>query len=308
MRWEKKGLIFCPDGSLEWQHQFAMLPTPILIDSDRLRIFLGFCDKNMIGRIGYIDVYPSNPSKIICISQNPVLDVGNQFSFDDHGVVPTSIFRRDNVIYLYYVGFQLRSDIPYTMFCGLATSIDNGNSFTRLGNEPILPPSLAEPYARCGVHVMPESDCYRMWYIGSIGNGWVEGDDGKLLPRYSMKYTSSELFDSWSDSASVSALDFENADEHGFGRPYVWRCSKKYKMLYSIRTFSRGYQIGYAESVDGLKWIRMDHRSGLIPGEYEWESDSVSYPHLFSYKEKTYVFYNGNGCGKSGVGYAELVR
>ena len=30
------------------------------------------------------------------------------------------------------------------------------------------------------------------------------------------------------------------------------------------------------------------------------------YPVKLKYKDKTYLFYNGNGMGKTGVGYAEL--
>ncbi|MBT8565429.1 hypothetical protein G6709_03890 [Polynucleobacter paneuropaeus] len=308
MLWDKKGLIFSPNGTLGWQNQFAMLPTPLLVDNDRLRIFLGFCDENMVGRIGYVDVQPDNPSNVISVSPRPVLDIGEPSSFDDHGVVPTSIFRQNNKIYLFYVGFQLRLDVPYTMFCGLATSIDNGNSFIRTGVGPLLQPTKDEPYARCGVHVLSERNRYHMWYVGSIGKGWVNGEEGKILPNYSMKYMSSGALDFWGCGSPSAALNFESADEYGFGRPFVWRSDGRYKMLYSIRTFSRGYQIGYAESIDGIGWERKDSESGLMPGGNGWESDSVSYPHLFTYGEKTFVFYNGNGCGRTGVGYAELVK
>src|SRR4051812_18176570 len=138
MQWAKKGLIYAADGSAHWKHQFAMLPTPLLIDEKRLRIYLGLCDAQMIGRVGYVDVDPNDPSRVLAVSDQPVLDIGQPGAFDDHGVVPVSIFREGGKIYLYYVGFQLREDVPYTMFCGLAVSTDGGRQFTRLGSEPIL--------------------------------------------------------------------------------------------------------------------------------------------------------------------------
>ena len=47
MKWEKKGLIYCPDGTIDWMKQFAMLPTPLLINESTLRLFVGFCDINV---------------------------------------------------------------------------------------------------------------------------------------------------------------------------------------------------------------------------------------------------------------------
>ncbi len=37
MKWEKKGLIYCPSSKCGWKQQFAMLPTPLLIEDDCLR-------------------------------------------------------------------------------------------------------------------------------------------------------------------------------------------------------------------------------------------------------------------------------
>ena len=79
-------------------------------------------------------------------------------------------------------------------------------------------------------------------------------------------------------------------------------------MLYSIRTYSRGYYIGYAESCDGIHWIRKDEEAGIELSESGWDGQNLSYPYVYVYKDKTYLFYNGNGCGKTGFGYAELVK
>lgn len=66
-----------------------------------------------------MDVNPSNPSEIIDISEEPVLDIGRKRCFDDNGVVPISILREKGKIYLCYVGFQLGIQVPYYMFGGL---------------------------------------------------------------------------------------------------------------------------------------------------------------------------------------------
>ncbi|ODM13344.1 hypothetical protein BLA28_03275 [Eisenbergiella tayi] len=302
MKWNKKGLIYCPDGSDGWKNQFAMLPTPILL-KDKLRIYLGFCDKDNVGRIGYIDVNPADPLDIYEISNDPVLDVGIKGGFDDNGVVPVSIIKNGNEIYLYYIGFQLGVKVPYYMFCGLAISED-GEKFTRFSQCPILERRNDEIFARCGVNVINDNGMYKMYYVGSFGDGWTLSD-GKLKPLYTMKYL--ESFDGihW-DTEPINCMNFVSMDEHGFGRPYVWKSNDIYKMLYSIRTYSRGYYIGYAESIDGKKWLRKDEEAGIGVSENGWDNTNISYPYLFNYKDNVYLFYNGNGCGKSGVGYAVL--
>lgn len=302
MKFEKRGLIYCPNKENIWRQQFAMLPTPLLI-GNVLRIYLGICDANNVGRIGYVDVNPENPSEVIKVSEKPVLDIGLAGCFDDNGVVPVSILKTDNKIFLYYIGFQLGIKVPYYMFCGLAISEDNGESFYRYSKSPILDRINDEVYARCGVNVIKE-DKYKMWYIGSYKEGWTLSGGGRK-PLYIMKYVESNDGINWKQPI-IQCMEYKNNDEHGFGRPYVWRDEKNYKMLYSIRTYSRGYYIGYAESEDGIKWNRKDEDAGIELSLSGWDSINLSYPYLYKYKNNTYLFYNGNGCGKSGVGYALL--
>lgn len=251
-----------------------------------------------------MDVNPSNPSEIIGISEEPVLDIGRKGCFDDNGAVPISILRENGKIYLYYVGFQLGIRVPYYMFGGLAISTDNGSTFKRVSESPILDRIGDEVYARCGINVIKDQDKYKMWYIGSNKQGWVESG-GKIRPLYIMKYAESKDGIHWGDNP-VQCMDYKNADEHGFGRPYVWKEKENYKMMYSIRTYSRGYYIGYAESKDGVHWVRKDELAGIGLSEQGWDSANLSYPYIFNYQDKTYLFYNGNGCGKTGFGYAEL--
>lgn len=307
MKWEKRGLIYCPNGQNGWDNQFAMLPTPLLISQNRLRIFLGFCDKKNIGRIGYVDVNPQNPSEIIEVSEKPILDKGTKGCFDDNGAVPISLVKNNNEIYLYYIGFQLGIKVPYYMFCGLAISNDGGYTFKRYSKVPILDRTAEDLYARCGSFVMKDNNTWRMWYIGSLGEGWTE-KNGKQLPLYTMKYLESKNGINWENKSDVFCLEFKNSDEHGFGRPFVFKENNIFKMYYSIRTYSRGYYIGYAESKNGINWTRLDDKSGIDVSERGWDSENISYPWLYKYNNKTYMFYNGNGCGKTGFGYAEMIE
>ncbi len=92
MKWEKKGLIYKPPFDGSWKDNSALQPT-VLVLSDRIRIFLCFRDTRGIGRIGYVDVDVNDPSKILKISENPILDIGQDGMFDDNGVAPTAIIK-----------------------------------------------------------------------------------------------------------------------------------------------------------------------------------------------------------------------
>jgi hypothetical protein len=64
------------------------------------------------------------------------------------------------------------------------------------------------------------------------------------------------------------------------------------------------YRIGYAESHDGQNWNRMDNRVGIDISESGWDSEMISYPFIFDYKDNYIMLYNGNGYGRTGFGWA----
>ena len=79
-------------------------------------------------------------------------------------------------------------------------------------------------------------------------------------------------------------------------------------MWFSYRggEISETYRIGYAESVDGKLWQRMDELVSLDVSPDGWDSDMVCYPFIFDYMDDRYMLYNGNDYGKSGFGIAKL--
>jgi hypothetical protein len=194
------------------------------------------------------------------------------------------------------------------MFCGLAISSDNGDTFIKYSESPILDRKNNEVFARCGVNVVYHENIYKMWYIGSHEAGWTIGKE-KLKPLYTAMYTTSDDGINWNNK-SIICLNYLNDDEHGFGRPYVWydKNRKIYRMLNAVRTYSRGYYIGYAVSDDGINWIRKDKEAGIELSNDGWDNQNLSYPFVFHTDKSVYLFYNGNGCGKTGFGYAELIE
>jgi hypothetical protein len=75
-------------------------------------------------------------------------------------------------------------------------------------------------------------------------------------------------------------------------------------MWYSYRGSS--YRIGYAESDDGVAWVRKDEEAGIDVSPDGWDSEMIEYPCVFDHAGSRYMLYNGNGYGATGIGLAEL--
>jgi hypothetical protein len=78
-------------------------------------------------------------------------------------------------------------------------------------------------------------------------------------------------------------------------------------MFFSIRKKSlAAYRLGYAESNDGINWVRMDKKLNLDVSEQGFDSEAIMYAAPIEINNKLYVFYNGNDFGRDGVALAVL--
>lgn len=299
MRWEKLGVVFAPSGELPWARSHAYVPTPWRIPDGPLRVYFAGWDAESVGRVGFVDLDPEDPRRVLRVAREPALDVGEPGTFDEWGVTPISIVSVGNRLRLYYLGWQRTRGGRYTMLTGVAESAD-GERFERLQKVPVLERGPVELFARSAACVMPEGEGYRAWYVA--GSRWIEVD-GKERPTYGLRTLASEDGVRWGPEGEV-CFDPEGDDEFGFGRPWVWKEGGGYRMIYSVRTRSRGYRLGYAESADGRRWIRQDDRMGLEPSADGWDSEMVAFAARVVLPSETYLLYNGNGFGRTGFGLA----
>jgi len=302
MKWNKKGRIYAPEGSKWWARKYAFPPTPYFLNDKVIRMYVACCDENTVGRIGFVDLLADHPSEIVRESEEPVLDIGAPGAFDENGILPTSIVEVDDKLYLYYVGYQLGMKLRYYQFEGLAISTDGGCSFTRAQRVPVIDRSDQELLNRTSAFVRRSDDVFQMWYVG--GSEWTSVK-GKPLPVYNIRYLESQDGISWPPAGRV-CIDYASDDEHAFGRPFIFEDGDRHRMFYSIRTRSKDYRIGYAESVDGHNWMRRDDEIGIDVSDSGWDSQMLAYACVVRHQEKVYMFYNGNNCGETGFGYAEL--
>lgn len=304
MTWKKMGLIFKPEGQFHWMESHAQVPTIYLME-DRFRVF--FACRNDKGKslTACIDLDLDNPAKILQLYERPVLSFGIPGAFDDDGVMPGYIVKHNQQLWMYYSGWNQRVNVPYHNCMGLAVSDDNGLSFRRMYDGPIMDRIPTEPYIAVTPSVIKNTDQWQMWYVSGVK--WVLVDQ-KYEPVYVIKYAHSIDGVHWQrPNITCVSQKFEN---EAFSHPNVIFMNEQYHMWYCYRDshdFRDGtgsYRIGYATSVDGMTFKRDDENAGITVSDHGWDSKMICYPYVVKRENKLIMFYNGNGFGKSGFGYA----
>lgn len=309
MKWDKQGLIYVPESNEKWRVSHAQLPVVDKVNDDILRVYYG--TRNSLNQTvtSYIEVQAEEPHTILYEHGEPVLGLGELGCFDDGGAMPSWIVTYAGMKYLYYIGWNAGITVSYRNSIGLAISDDYGKTYTRMYKGPILDRTVSEPHF-CGAScVLVEDGLWRMWYLSCLK--WVI-INGKSEPIYHIKYTESLDGINW-DRRGIVSIELKSPDEGGITRPCVIREDGIYKMWYSYRgkrdyrtNKKNTYRIGYAESKDGIRWERKDHLVGIDVSVDGWDSEMITYAHVYKINNKKYMIYNGNGFGKTGFGYAVM--
>jgi hypothetical protein len=308
MNWKKLGLIFNADNNNEFMFVGGRTPIARYLNNDLFEIYFAAYDAQMRGRIFKLIVDLKNPTEILYLHKEPLVDFGSVGYYDDNGIIPSCILQMDNKLFLYTIGFSLKNKIIFDAATSLAISSDNGNSFEKLKGT-ILDRGIDDPCFAVSPSVLFDNGLFRMWYVSC--DKWEVNSDGSYKHFYNIKYKESEDGIVWS-VRSVVCIDYKNDFEYAISRPSVIKDGDNdYKMWYSYRAqeFVDSYRIGYAESVDGLNWIRKDEQmEGFDVSASGWDSEMICYPSVFDHNGSRYMLYNGNHYGRSGFGIAILEK
>jgi predicted GH43/DUF377 family glycosyl hydrolase len=307
MRWIKKGLIFETKKQYDWMHSHAQCPTAIVLN-DRIRIYFSARLVNQQSLPTFIDVDKSDLTKVLYINPTPILERGRRGTFDENGIIPSYIYSINDVLFFYYAGWSQCKNVPYKNYTGLATSNDMGLSFSKYTESPVFTMDKFNPLSATGPCIV-EKDA-NLYAIYSTGIDWLE-IEGKLEHTYLLTYATSKDGFSWSSSGKIIIEPEREFMAHC--KPTIIEVNGLYHMWFSTRgsyNFRNGgsnaYRLGYAVSKDLINWERDDSRVGIDVSEDGWDSEMICYPNIISVNGKFIMFYNGNGFGKSGFGYAEL--
>jgi predicted GH43/DUF377 family glycosyl hydrolase len=278
----------------------ALTPTPYRIDDELIRVYAGFRDADGVSRIGYVDVQADNPSSIVRVSAEPVLDIGRGGCFDDNGVILGDVVDAPGGLHLFYVGFQRVAKAKFLAFTGLAVSTDGGDHFQRVQETPILDRAPGRSTIGAVHSVVHENGRWRIWY--AVGDDW-ETIGGCPFPRYHIRYVESDDLGAIPRKDHVCLLPRGN--EYRIGRPRVYRFDGKYVMYFTRGNLTGEYFPGVACSDDGIGWERCDEEFGMTLSSSGWDSRVICYPALIRQGDKLLMFYNGNDMGLDGFGVAE---
>ncbi len=312
MAWIKRGLIFTtsPDHMQgEWMVSHASVPTALAIGEDRIRIYFAARDTKGRSRPSFFEVNARNPKQVLYCHDRPIMPLGDIGTFDDNGIMPGSILEFDGKHYLYYVGWNMGVSVPYRNAVGLAISEDGGRSFAKPYPGAVVDRNLREPYFTLSPCVLREGHCWHMWYGSVTGFSEPQTPAGKPEPVYVIKYAHSENGIDWERPNLMCIPPLDPLESNA--RPTVLKTDDGYRMWFCYRAAANfrdgagSYRIGYAESNDALHWHRDDSRAGITLSADGWDSKMLAYPSVIRAAGRTYLFYNGNGFGLSGIGYAE---
>ena len=317
MKWKKLGKIFDPTQFKLPNDcvQFAQSPQALVFD-DFIRIYFSTrsVDSNgkYLSHIAFVDMR-KNLRDIIGVSGDTVIKLGNLGCFDEHGIFPMNVVRHADVIYSYTCGWNRRVSVSVDTAIGLAVSRDNGLTFQRLGEGPILAASLQEPCLVGDPFVRIYQNTYHMWYI--FGTGWKRFSSDAAPDRiYKIGHAVSTDNINWvKEEARQIIVDRLGPDESQ-ALPTVIQIGGRHHMFFCYRQSddfrknrARGYRIGHAYSDDLAVWTRDDDNPGIDVTEGAWDSDMLCYPHVFECDGTVYLLYNGNEFGRFGFGLAMLV-
>ncbi len=315
MKWIKRGKIFDP-AKFELSNdcfEFAQSPQTIVFD-DFVRIYFSTRKKDDNGKflshISFVDI-DKEFRQILNVSKKTVIELGNLGCFDEHGIFPINPLRVGEEIFAYTCGWNRRISVSVETSIGLAISRDDGLTFEKVGDGPILSSSLNEPVLVGDGFVKIYDGVFYMWYI--YGKGWQEalGDEPHARIYKIAAAKSSDGMNWQKDEGKQIIVDNLNVDECQ-ALPTVVKIGKRWIMFFCYReatdfrkNVKRGYRLGYAYSDDLKSWNRDDENIGIDVSDEGWDSDMMCYPHLFQCDGKTYLLYNGNEFGKYGFGLAE---
>jgi len=315
MKWEKIGKIFDPtEHKLANRcHEFAQSPQVLVFDNF-VRIYFSTREKDKTGKflshISFIDM-DKEFRKIVNVSSKTVIELGKLGCYDEHGIFPLNVLRDDNRILGYIGGWSRRVSVSVETSIGLAISQDNGLTFKRIGDGPVLSSTLNEPFLVGDPFVAIYNNKYYMWYI--YGISWIYCKATLSRERiYKIGYAVSDDGINWNKANRQIISDKLNREECQ-ALPSVIYHKDVYHMFFCYRQATdfrknreRSYRIGYAYSEDIHNWIRDDENVGIDVSPNDWDSDMMCYPHIFKCNDNIYLLYNGNEFGRYGFGLALL--
>ena len=176
LQWKKLGLIFNPAAHETpfFMNQFAQAPHVLHFDNF-IRVYFSCRPKpdengQYVSYSAFIDL--DKDFKILKFSTEPILKLGELGTFDEFGTYPVTVLKNNDDFYAYYAGWTRCESVPFNTAIGFATS-KNGETFSKIGNGPIVSYSPNEPFVISGPKIRKFNGVFYLFYIA--GSHWIIG-------------------------------------------------------------------------------------------------------------------------------------
>lgn len=314
-QWKKLGKVFDPStySELPWISEYAQAPC-VVHHQGFLRVYFSCRPKpdsngQYISYSSYVDLETLPPFRIMNIADKPILELGKRGCFDEFGTYPVSVIQDGTIHRAWYGGWTRCKSVPFDVAIGEAISDDGGKTFQKLGLGPVLAATRTEPFIISGPKVRNFHNRWYLYYIA--GRNWRIHDQ-RPEPTYKIRLAVSDDGHNWHRIERDLIPSYLENDE-AQASPDVFLYNGYYHMFFCYRYSTdykskiRGYRIGYAYSKNLIEWFRMDEWAGITVSDKGWDSEMISYPHVFESENRVFLFYLGNNFGRYGFGAAELI-
>lgn len=298
-RWEKKGLVFEPNIN---GYTHGMLPCVLYIENDLYVVAFSCRDGQQRSHIFLSHAKVANGCFKLIGKQTLALSPGPLGHFDCDGVLSSSFLSLNGKNYLYYGGWENLVSVPYTANTGRLIFDNDKMTLEREFPCPILGRNPQSPIFSGAPSFVKNRDEIWGWYTSACR--W-EKNKIDFKHYYSIRRAVSKDGVSWISDPEL-AIPFADEHEYAVARSSILNLDGLYYIWFSHRATKdiSTYRIGFATSVDLIKWHRDDSRAGIDVSETGWDSEMICYPQVFQHNGWLYMLYNGNGYGKTGFGYA----
>jgi hypothetical protein len=310
-KWDKKGVILKPGFAGTRSSDLLSAPSVVKLDNGRLRLYF-WARGNSHCYIYAAEAAPENPLEWNLVKRQPMLTPTPTGMMNNIGPGFPFVVRRDDGPWLMYYcswgSWAPKSEIS-NRTC-LALSYDAGMTWT-VSDEPLLPlgkPGTFDGGLTGSVYVMRTGkNSYQMWYTAG-GRYEMIGPIKRAIAN--IGYATSTDGIQWKKSPAPILTPRERAVqpyEAVVSKPSVLRLNGKYHMWLSVFCMEdRGYRLEYAVSKDGVLWERSFDQEVLPPTSSGFDSVNQSYANVIEQGEELWMFYTGNGFGRTGIGLATL--
>lgn len=302
MRWKKLGNIYQAESVCENLLSHAANPLPILIENNIYRVFFNGRNSENKSSLGYFD-FNIETLKVINVCEKELIKFGDEGSYYSHGISIGNDYQDlDGNTYILFMAWQIRGSNHWRGDIGriVVSSLDEmyvedtDNPF--IGVNEIDKVSLSYPW------VYKDGEGYAMVYGSTIT--WRE-NNGEMLHVLNC----AESVDGHLWEQKGLAVPYELGKAQAFSRPSYVKINDTEHLWFSYRSGTgEKYRIGHSfKSEDGF-WTLDVENPGIDVSDEQgaWDSEMICYPYILEHNNKIYMFYNGNGFGKSGIGLAVL--